>query len=311
YHPMKWILISLLIPILMCKPFDALEPLAKARIAYYEKDYVRSIDFYQQAIQLAGPHEKGIYYMELASCYIKMEQAPKAVQQLQEAFQMGWLSPLGIDYEVRLADLSNHSSWPSLQALEKQAFESYFQQCPQSELARDLVRRYRQDQYQRYRIVEILGPKHGWRSQEVMQAYRQQSQVDQQNQAVLDSLVATNGFPKQSEVGWLAAEGAFHIVQHASLTYQQRYLPLLRTQVETKELAADHLAFLEDRILVNEGKAQRYGTQMQCKGDTCWVRPIEAAEQVDERRLAIGLLPMEWHLKIRHLKDGRVYVWEP
>jgi hypothetical protein len=50
------------------------------------------------------------------------------------------------------------------------------------------------------------------------------------------------------------------------------------------------LAFLTDRILCNEGKHQRFGTQIREVMNGCFVpKPIEDPDHVDELRQKVGL----------------------
>ena len=65
------------------------------------------------------------------------------------------------------------------------------------------------------------------------------------------------------------------------------------------EAPAVSVAYLTDRVLVNEGKPQRYGTQMTMQGDQIVPKPIEDAEHVDARRASVGLPPMaEYRRKV-------------
>jgi hypothetical protein len=55
---------------------------------------------------------------------------------------------------------------------------------------------------------------------------------------------------------------------------------------------------LEDRVLVGEGKKQLYGSQVVAGPDGLpRLHPIEDPENVDERRRAIGLPPLEEYLR--------------
>jgi hypothetical protein len=80
------------------------------------------------------------------------------------------------------------------------------------------------------------------------------------------------------------------VLQHADYTYQKKYLPLLRKAAADKELRADRLAILEDRVLVNEGKKQLYGSQLRTNARGEWeFCPIEDEANVDKRRKSVGL----------------------
>jgi hypothetical protein len=59
------------------------------------------------------------------------------------------------------------------------------------------------------------------------------------------------------------------------------------------EVCAAHLAYLEDRVRVAEGRPQRFGTQFHTdkRGSLVPATPIEEPEGLDERRAAAGLEP--------------------
>ena len=57
------------------------------------------------------------------------------------------------------------------------------------------------------------------------------------------------------------------------------------------ETSAAHLAYLEDRVRVNAGQPQLYGTQFTVTGGTFGPHPIEDPGRLDERRAQAGLAP--------------------
>ncbi len=62
-----------------------------------------------------------------------------------------------------------------------------------------------------------------------------------------------------------------------------------------------NFAYLYDRILVSEGQKQRYGTQF-AKVDpiskTVELAPTEAPETLDDRRRAIGMMPIAMYIAL-------------
>lgn len=63
------------------------------------------------------------------------------------------------------------------------------------------------------------------------------------------------------------------------------------------EVDSEHVAYLTDRVLVGEGKPQRYGTQLENKDGNLTPYPLEDPETVDERRRAVGMSPLAEYLK--------------
>lgn len=118
--------------------------------------------------------------------------------------------------------------------------------------------------------------------------------VHLENARALEEMLRT-AWPKADEVGCEAQEAAWLIAQHAISwpDFQRRCLGLLRTAVACGDAPARHLATLEDRVRVSEGRPQVYGTQFDWDADgTMSPLPIEDASNVDRRRATVGLEPL-------------------
>ena len=119
----------------------------------------------------------------------------------------------------------------------------------------------------------------------------------------LRNIVADVGWPGRALVGEQAAEHAWLIAQHADhqLDSQRVFLGVLRRAVAAGDASAQHLAYLTDRVAMNEGRPQLYGTQVADMEDGVPVSwPIEDPDRVDERRSAVGLPPLKEHLAQWH-----------
>ncbi|HEX3682791.1 MAG TPA: DUF6624 domain-containing protein [Bryobacteraceae bacterium] len=116
------------------------------------------------------------------------------------------------------------------------------------------------------------------------------------NAARLRELMAMHGWPDEAIAGKDGAEAAWIIVQHAigEPAFQREVLGLLRGCAETHQLPLWHAAYLEDRIAMYEGRAQRYGTQWVEDPPDGRTRPWKLAEpdRVDELRAKVGLGPL-------------------
>jgi hypothetical protein len=100
-------------------------------------------------------------------------------------------------------------------------------------------------------------------------------------------------------VGASGARAAFLIVQHSpSNAFQREMLPLLSAAAENDEASPGDAAMLEDRVLTDEGKPQRYGTQFRIVAGELIPYPIEEPETLDERRARVGLMPMAEYVKL-------------
>lgn len=87
--------------------------------------------------------------------------------------------------------------------------------------------------------------------------------VDQRNTARLKAIVAAIGWPTISKVGMEASHGAWLLVQHATAepAFMKQCLKLMRDAPEGDVVPAT-IAYLEDRLLIMEGKPQIYGTSI-------------------------------------------------
>jgi hypothetical protein len=123
---------------------------------------------------------------------------------------------------------------------------------------------------------------------------REQREVFVRHADRLGELLANASWPTAAHVGEEAARAAWLIAQHADtqVHIQRLAVGLLRTAVENGEASPQHLAFLEDRLAMNEGRFQVYGTQI---ADVIEGRPIPwpciEPEQLDARRAQVGIEP--------------------
>ena len=125
------------------------------------------------------------------------------------------------------------------------------------------------------------------------------TEIDAANQPRIKGIIEKHGWPGRSLVGEEGATAAFLLVQHADRDpdFQKSALPLLRAAYEAGEASGEHLALLTDRVLVAEGKPQRYGTQVEIESGSVVIKPVEDESNLDNRRKRLGLEPMAEYLK--------------
>lgn len=124
-------------------------------------------------------------------------------------------------------------------------------------------------------------------------------QLDLFNTRRIKQIINQYGWPGQSMVGEKGCEAAWLLIQHADHdpAFQKQCFILWERAVENKDAPASLLAYLTDRIRVNEGKPQVYGTQLHAN-----LKPfhIEDETHVDERRMNAGLQPLADYLSHIH-----------
>lgn len=124
-----------------------------------------------------------------------------------------------------------------------------------------------------------------------------QDSVDAANQERLQKIIRHSGWPSKDAVGKSGVEAAFLIVQHGDPQFQEEMLPAVRAAYEQGEVPGQALAPLIDRVLRNQGKPQRYGTQVEMQGEKWALEPIESRKSVDQRRRELGLMPLDEYLQ--------------
>lgn len=116
--------------------------------------------------------------------------------------------------------------------------------------------------------------------------------IDQRNQARIVEIVERYGWPGRSLVGEKASGAAWTLLQHSSMEILHRYLPLMEAAARLGELDWSLVATTIDRMRINEGKPQVYGTQFRRENGEWVPYPIEDEPSVDERRKSVGLQPL-------------------
>jgi hypothetical protein len=120
------------------------------------------------------------------------------------------------------------------------------------------------------------------------------NQKDSINILKVSSIINRQGWPAPEVVGKAGSSTPFWVIQHAGIDTQLKYLPLVRQAVKDGKVQGKNLALLEDRVLLGTGKRQLYGTQVggSMVMDEFYVAPLSDPDNVDKRRVAMGLEPL-------------------
>ncbi len=127
-----------------------------------------------------------------------------------------------------------------------------------------------------------------------------------ENERRLLELLDRYGWPTATEVTEYAAAGAALIINHATHELRSKYFPMLEEAFKKGEAQPLRYAKMRDRLLVEEGKNQLYGTQIKLENLIREPYPMEEPEYVDKRRAEIGLGPLRPYLKARFDIDWQV-----
>jgi hypothetical protein len=153
---------------------------------------------------------------------------------------------------------------------------------------------FKMDQQYR-RPLEPAIKKYGWDSPQVDSLEELMGRQDSIDQVIVTHILDTYGWVGTDSIGPSGSSTLWAVIQHSDLDVQQKYLPMMRTAVQQGRAHASELAYLEDRVALQEGRKQSYGTQFRLNEKTkkYFVAPIEDEPNVNRRRAAIGLGPLE------------------
>ena len=157
------------------------------------------------------------------------------------------------------------------------------------ELKKTLENIFERDQYDRLLWLQAAknNPANARRNERLA---RRALMTDSLNLVRVGEILSKHGFPRKDVVGDFGNQAVWLVFQHASLDYQQRFLPQMEAAVSRGDIAPVFLALLRDRIDVREGRPQRYGTQTDGKGN---LAPLLDASRVNQWRQEVGLPALE------------------
>lgn len=129
-----------------------------------------------------------------------------------------------------------------------------------------------------------------------------QMRLDKDNREFLKKVIARYGWPGQSIAGFDGANAAFLIAQHSDLdtAFQRECLGYIRAAYYSQDLNIADYGYLIDRLRVNTGRPQLFGTQFYVGNvngkRTLQLKPLQRPETLNLRRRVLGLPPVKEYL---------------
>jgi hypothetical protein len=110
----------------------------------------------------------------------------------------------------------------------------------------------------------------------------------------LEQLAKETGVPTVEQVGEMGVHWTWLLVQHMDDDpgLQAALLPQFENRHAAGELPAEDLAKLTDRVLLAQGKPQRYGTQFDWYSGVFKPRNVGDLGAIEANRNALGLMPL-------------------
>lgn len=194
------------------------------------------------------------------------------------------------------------SAHDSYSEIDKQSYEMVRRKCDSilslinKDLQSKLLTMSVNDQEIRIRLDSLYGSRQFYkRNIKALQLWSIQNKRDSVNQRELELIINKFGYPGKTLVGHSLCNVGFDIILHAPQAYQEKYLSLIEDASNKNELDKRCYPFLFDRILMNKGKRQIYGTQFKYNNVSMKLElyPIEDAKNVNQRRKIYHLPPLK------------------
>ena len=136
--------------------------------------------------------------------------------------------------------------------------------------------------------------------EEAMEYALKLDETDSTNLASVSRILDTYGWP--SGLSDAANEAIFLVIDHSDLRTMNKYIGLFRDAVAKGYIQMNDLVTMEDRMLMNDGKPQKYGTQayslVEDSKTVIYIWPVEDPDKLDALRKAVGLMPIQSYLEI-------------
>ena len=148
-----------------------------------------------------------------------------------------------------------------------------------------------------YKSINIE-TKYGRDSAEIKALFKTMTQADSTNLIKVEAILSRHGWLGYNDIGSDANSTLFYVIQHSDLQTQQKYLPMMREAVQDRRARANDLALLEDRVALDEGNKQLYGSQLTWSKtlNKLRVMPLDDPDNVDLRRASVGLGTMNEYM---------------
>lgn len=120
------------------------------------------------------------------------------------------------------------------------------------------------------------------------------------HKVVLEEILNEHGYPGYDHIGKDGEKNYWLMVQHCDFDpeFQTQVLEALQAQVQKDNANARNFGLLKDRVQLNTGQKQIYGTQVTYvqKTGQAIPKPLLDSINVNERRAELGFPPIEVYL---------------
>ncbi|MBW3546478.1 MAG: hypothetical protein KY428_12925, partial [Bacteroidetes bacterium] len=169
-------------------------------------------------------------------------------------------------YDPHYLSLIDDPRWKRTEETQISKYEAKNGPIPNERFARELFRMIIKDQgfmyagnIERKKYIQNGGY---FSAPSIFPVLAMEEENHRENQTRLLELLEKYGWPTASSVTEYAAAGAALIINHSTYEIRSKYFPLLEEAFRKGEAQPLRYAKMRDRLLVEEGKEQLYGTQI-------------------------------------------------
>jgi hypothetical protein len=236
---------------------------------------------------------------KMATMYAILKEHGKAFACINKTIEKD--STMWVLEEPDFYNLIDDSRWKTIEDNQIKKVEIKKGVFENKELIKNTYRMYLKDQALFYEIEHFKNRKH----------YEDlKRKINNENLKELEKIIEEYGWPSVSLVGEELATTTFLIVQHQeSLESQKKYLAFMSEALKKNDLKKYQYAYLNDRILIGEGKKQVCGTQLtydkEKKAIYFDVKSVENVNELDSNRKKYDMEPISEYLKHSNI------IWDP
>lgn len=272
---------------------------------YRLQHYPEALEYYKNLLP-DFVKRKDLY--KIAVCYGVMEQKDSSVYYFDLALKKGFYYPsgFGLEKDKNLAYLWEVPAYKTyLEKLKENRLQNI--NIKDSILYRKLIAIKDTDQFYRHKLSKMQ-ISDSTDTPLYKHYLTERRKNDSLHVIFLDSVLnLCNYWPGLDVVGWEGDEAAWLIAQHADdfICFQEKCLKFLLKADQMENTNPHNVAYLYDRIKINKGDKQRYGTQMRIIDGKVNFINLEDEENLEYYRSCYQLPPIYLYKKAleeRYLK---------
>lgn len=270
-----------------CDPAYAIQK-AKYDSLYHARDFYGAAIAGQQAMRHCIFCDNPADLYAVAAAFALAGDKEEALKQLNTAAEKGYSR---IEHFVQDPDFRTLISDNRYQEVLKIIAQNnaIVQQAYNAELAAELEKILELDQSIRKEESEQASS---------VERIKQIMSIDSTNRVRVCEIIDQYGWLGNEQIGRNGNQGLFLVIQHSDKATQEKYLPHMREAVRRGNADFSELAMLEDRVLMNQGKKQIYGSQVGYNeiDGSLYMVPVEDPDQLNARRACAGMIPIAEYL---------------